>query len=121
IGAGGTVDVTVSGVIANSTLNLTDVANANCNTSLTVSETVTVNALPTAATISSNSPVCSGADAIFTITGTAGDSVTYAGALTGTAIIGAGGTVDVTVSGVIANSTLNLTDVANANCNTSLT
>ncbi|MCG8237402.1 Ig-like domain-containing protein, partial [Tenacibaculum finnmarkense] len=56
----GTVDVTVNGVIANSTLNLTDVANANCNTSLTTNTTVTVNALPIAKAITGDSKVCIG-------------------------------------------------------------
>jgi hypothetical protein len=37
---------------------------------------------------SSNSPICSGADAIFTITGTAGNTVNYTGAASGTATIG---------------------------------
>jgi hypothetical protein len=63
-----------------------------------------------AATLSSNSPICSGADAIFTITGTAGN-VNYTGAASGTATIGAGGTVNVTVTAVTANTTLNLTNV----------
>jgi hypothetical protein len=40
-----------------------------------------------AATLSSNSPICSGADAIFTITGT-GNTVNYTGAASGTATIG---------------------------------
>jgi hypothetical protein len=52
-----------------------------------------------AATLSSNSPICSGADAIFTITGTAG-YCKYTGAASGTATIGAGGTVNVTVTAV---------------------
>jgi hypothetical protein len=52
-----------------------------------------------AATLS-NSPICSGADAIFTITGTAGNTVNYTGAASGTAT-GAGGTVNVTVTAVM--------------------
>jgi hypothetical protein len=47
--------------------------------------------LPVAATLSSNSPICS-ADAFFTITGTAGNTVNYTGAASGTATI-AGGTL----------------------------
>ena len=68
--------------------------------------TITVNPLPTAATIVSNSPVCSGDDAVFTISGDAGDTVTYSGSASGTAVIGAGGTVDVTVAGVTSDATL---------------
>jgi hypothetical protein len=62
--------------------------NSNCNGN--------GNALPAAATLSSNSPICSGADAFFTITGT---QPNYTGA-SGTATIGAGGTVNVTVTAV---------------------
>jgi hypothetical protein len=69
-----------------------------------------------AATLSSNSPICSGADAIFTITGTAGNTVNYTGAASGTATIGAGGTVNVTVTAVTADTTLNLTNVSNGTC-----
>ncbi|MEM0578265.1 beta strand repeat-containing protein, partial [Flavobacterium polysaccharolyticum] len=72
-------------------------------------------------TLSSNSTVCSGADAIFTITGTAGNTVTYSGAASGTATIGAGGTVAVTVTGVTADTTLNLSNVSDGSCNRSLT
>ncbi|MCD8401463.1 Ig-like domain-containing protein, partial [Tenacibaculum finnmarkense] len=56
----GTVDVTVNGVTANVSLNLTDVANTNCNTSLTTNTTVTVNALPIAKAITGDSKVCIG-------------------------------------------------------------
>jgi hypothetical protein len=45
----------------------------------------------------------------FTITGTAGNTVNYTGAASGTATIGAAGTVNVTVTAVTADTTLNLT------------
>jgi hypothetical protein len=61
--AGGTVNVTVTAV-TDTTLNLTNVSNGTCSRPLTATATVTVNALPVAATLSSNSPICSGADAI---------------------------------------------------------
>ena len=83
--------------------------------------TVTVNSTIVIPTINSNSPICSGEDAIFTITGTPGDAVTYTGASSGTAAIGAGGTVDVTVTGVIVDTTLNLTNVSDGSCDVTLT
>jgi hypothetical protein len=52
---------------------------------------------------SSNSPIVLVLDAIFTITGTAGNTVNYTGA-SGTATIGAGGTVNVTVTAVTATT-----------------
>jgi uncharacterized repeat protein (TIGR01451 family) len=85
------------------------------------SESVIVNAFPTAATISSIGPICPGGDAVFTISGDAGDFVTYSGASSGTATIGAGGTVDVTIVGVISNTTLNLTNVNDGSCDLALT
>lgn len=75
-------------------------------------------------TLSSNSPVCSGGNAVFTITGAAGNIVTYTGASgspLSPATIGTGGTVDVTVSGVTSNTTLNLTNVSDGSCNLTLT
>jgi hypothetical protein len=76
---------------------------------LSATSTVTVNALPVAATLSSNSPICSWCWCYFTITGTAGNTVNYTGAASGTATIGAGGTVNVTVTAVTADTSLNLT------------
>jgi len=78
--------------------------------------------LPTPATpsLSANGPVCSGDDAIFTISGTAGDVVTYTGAVSGNVTIGAGGTVNVTVSGITSDTTLNLTNVSNGTCDLAL-
>ncbi len=81
------------------------------------STTVTVNALlPVAPTISTNSSICPGGNAVFTITGTPGDMVTYNGALSGTVAIEADGTVDVTVNGAGSDTTLNLMEVTNGSC-----
>ncbi|SHJ09472.1 leucine-rich repeat protein [Aquimarina spongiae] len=66
--------------------------------------------------ISSNTPVCFGENAIFTITGTPGDMVTYSGALSGMVIIEAGGTVNVAVNGADSDTTLELTEVTNGGC-----
>ena len=120
IGSGGTVDITISAVNADTTLNLTDVASAICNRTLTATTTVMVNGLPTSVTIDSNTPICSGDDAIFTITGIPGDVVTYGGVTSGSATIGSGGTVDVTLSAVSSNTTLNLINVVGT-CNSVLT
>jgi hypothetical protein len=53
----------LTAVTADTSLNLTNVSNGTCSRPSATS-TVTVNALPVAATLSSNSPICSGADAI---------------------------------------------------------
>jgi len=128
IPAGGTTTVPVSGVSPDVTLTLTEVTRGNCNVAIpstnTTAATVTVNAIPSASafTVSSNAAVlCAGDDAIFTITGTEGEMVTYDdGTSTRTVTIPAGGTTTVTIDKVSANATLRLTQVSNGNCNISL-
>ncbi|BFP39437.1 hypothetical protein FGF1_02820 [Flavobacteriaceae bacterium GF1] len=94
---------------------------------LAASAMITVNALPMAPEVDSNTPVCSGQDAIFSITGgTPGDIVTYSedsdGTVTnGTATIAADGTVAITVKGASSDTTLSLIGVTNGNCSAPLT
>ncbi|MDY0987700.1 HYR domain-containing protein, partial [Flavobacterium sp. CFBP9031] len=87
----------------------------------TATASITPNALPVAATLGTNSPVCSGSNAVFTISGTSGNVVTYTGAASGTATIGSDGKATVTVSNVTSNGTLNLTNVSNGTCSRALT
>lgn len=63
--------------------------------------------------LANNGPICSGSDAVFTITGTPGDTVDYNinGASTQTATIGAPGSVAITVTNAQQNQTLQLTHV----------
>ncbi|WP_330444544.1 gliding motility-associated C-terminal domain-containing protein [Flavivirga abyssicola] len=96
------------------------VTDGNSCSSTSGTFTVTVNALPIAPTMASNTPVCSNSDAIFTITGTPNDIVTYNGSVSGNVIIGGTGTVDITINNVTTDVTINLVDIANANCNISL-
>jgi hypothetical protein len=58
--------------------------------------------------------ICSGSDAVFTLTGTSGATVTYNinGGANTTAVL-TGGTATVTVSGATANQTLNLVSITN--------
>jgi hypothetical protein len=78
---------------------------------------ITVNQLPTAPTISA--PAICSKNGIFTITGTAGNTVTYTG-ITGTPVspvtIGVGGTVAVTDTNVISNKTITIASVSNGTC-----
>ena len=73
------------------------------------------------ATVSAATPVCSGDNAVFTITGTATQVVTYTinGGASTTATIGAGGTVDVTVSGVTADQAFAMVSVSDGTCTNS--
>ncbi|SNZ01190.1 hypothetical protein, partial [Flagellimonas pacifica] len=74
-------------------------------------------------TVSFNTPICSGENAVFTISGNADNEVSYNinGATTTTATIGAGGTVDVTVNAVTSNTTINLTNISDGICDRTLT
>jgi len=74
-------------------------------------------------TLSSNSPICVGDDAVFTITGTPGNVVSYTGAVgipASPVTIGAGGVTDVTIPGVTSDVTLNLTNVSEGTCDLAL-
>ncbi|UMB53397.1 Ig-like domain-containing protein [Lutibacter sp. A64] len=101
-----------------------EVTTSNNSCGAEESITLSVNDLPTAATISASSSVCSGEDAVFTIEGAAGDIVTYTGAKglpSSPVTIGEDGTVQVTVSEITADTTLNLTNVNNGTCYLALT
>ncbi|MFM8597314.1 MAG: beta strand repeat-containing protein, partial [Flavobacteriales bacterium] len=76
------------------------------------------------ATVAANAAaICSGANAVFTITGTAGHVVTYNlnGGSNTTATIAVGGTATVTVTGATVAQTLNLVSVSNGACSNTLT
>src|SRR5262249_62348570 len=90
------------------------VTNGTCPLPLVGTSTVTVNPLPTAPTVVNNGPICSGANAVFTITGTTGDVVTYSinGGANQTVTI-AGGTATVTVTAATTNNVLTLVSVTN--------
>lgn len=83
---------------------------------------VTVNPLPTASITGNNGPVCAGSNALFTLTGTNGATVTYnINDGENTTVVLTGGTATVTIPGATANQTLNLVSVADANCSQALT
>ncbi len=76
---------------------------------------ITVLPLPTTATVSSNSPICFGENAVFTITGVTGDTVYYSGAATGKKVL-VDGEATVTVSSpAVGTVKLNLDKVTNTN------
>ena len=69
-----------------------------------------------------SSAICSGANAVFTITGTAGNVVTYNlnGGANTTATIAGGGTATVTVNAATTAQTLNLVSVSSGSCSNTL-
>lgn len=96
----------------------------SCNTTFTQSTgswVVTVNPLPTATVSNTNSPICTGDDAVFTLTGTSGATVTYKiNSGSNATVTLTGGTAMVTVTAATVNQTLNLVSVADTNCSQSL-
>ena len=114
----GEATVTVSSpAVGTVKLNLDKVTNTNsCVNTLTgVSDSVTVNALPDDADLEADSPICFGEDAVFTITGTTGDTVYYSGAATGKKVL-VDGEATVTVSSpAVGTVKLNLDKVTNTN------
>ncbi|WP_320814681.1 gliding motility-associated C-terminal domain-containing protein [Flavobacterium sp.] len=85
--------------------------------------TVTVNPIPSVTNVTSNTPICVGEDAIFTIQGTPNASLDYTiNAVGGTTILDASGSATITVTNPpVGNVTLNLSNIDNGACNTALT
>ncbi|MCX6229932.1 MAG: CHRD domain-containing protein [Bacteroidetes bacterium] len=85
--------------------------------------TVLINELPTASISGNNSPICSGNNAVFNLSGTTDAIVTYSlngGTTTATTTL-TGGSAIVTVYNAIINQTLSLISVTDANCSATLT
>ncbi|ESU23478.1 hypothetical protein FEDK69T_16440 [Flavobacterium enshiense DK69] len=96
------------------------VANANCTAYSTIA-TITVNPLLIATIVSSNSPICSGSNAVFNVSGTSGATLTYTinGGGNQTIVL-TGGTATFTVTGAIVDQTLSLVSVSFGTCSKSI-
>ena len=84
--------------------------------------TMTVNASPSASIVSNNGPsICSGSDAVFTISGAATDVITYNlnGGSNTTATL-TGSSMNIIVNGVTTAQTFNLVSVSNGSCSASI-
>lgn len=119
-----TLDGTGSGTITvtapTSTVNLafSNLTLNSCNRVLTNTASIAIKPMPSIATFSSNSPICAGADAVFTVTGTANSTVTYvigSGANQQLAL-GASGQNTITVAGASANASVSLSNVSLNGC-----
>lgn len=97
------------------TITVIETNATGCETDPAVTFTVEVVAGPTAPTVIADpAAICSGDDAVFTITGTPGNVVTYTinGGAPQTTTILPTGTVDVIIVGATANQTIVITSVA---------
>jgi len=115
--------ITLSNSTANVSVTLSQINNGACTTSLTNSANVTVLALPNVTALTSNSPICSGSNAIFTITGTPNATVSYSlnGGTSTNVTLNATGTGIIPVSNATSNQSIQLTNVFDGTCNRSLT
>ena len=123
INGSGVGTITLSNTTATVSVTLSQINNGACSTSLTNSANVSVLALPNVTALTSNSPICSGSNAIFTITGTANATVSYSlnGATSTNVTLNATGTSVIPITNATANQTLQLTNVFDGTCNRALT
>lgn len=118
-GAPNSNQYTINNITESDAGDYTCEVSGNCGSETSNVATLVVNVLPSQPILSSNSPICTGENAVFTISGTIGDIVTYEGVSGNPAspvTIGAGGTVDVTVNNATTNQTLTITEVSNGDC-----
>ena len=116
--------ITISGILGNTSIKLNNINGSSCSSILTNSTTVTISPSPAITSLTSNDPVCSGTDAIFTITGTANNTVSYTtdnGLTNQTVILDGSGQGTATVSGIMVDTTIKLTSINNNGCISSLT
>lgn len=92
------------------------VVNANCTSYSTIA-TIAVNPMLTAVIASNNSPICSGSNAVFNVTGSSGATLTYSinGGVNQTVVL-TGGVGTITVVGATVNQTLSLVSVTLGVC-----
>jgi len=125
----GGANILFFGVTTNITIALSDVELNGCNASLTDTSTVVINAIPSVTALvntNNTTPICSGDDVLFSITGTPDATVAYTvdgGATAQTVVLDA--TTGEAIVAVPTNDaspvTITLSDVALNGCNASLT
>lgn len=100
--------------LGNYTLSVIETTATGCETDPPITYTIEIVAGPSAPTVTAPSPICAGDDAVFTITGSPGNVVTYHINTDPdqTVTIDGDGSVDVVVGNVTANQTITITSVA---------
>ena len=123
INASGVGIITVPNANANVSVALSQVNIGLCSSPLTLAGNVTTIFAPSITTLTSNSPICNGSTAIFTINGTANATVTYAinGGTTTNIVLNATGTSTISIANASANQTIQLSNIFDGICNRALT
>jgi gliding motility-associated-like protein len=107
---------------SNVDLTLSAISSGNCVLNLSNSSTIIVAPTPELISISSNSSICQGDNAIFYITGSPNATVNYNinGGLIQSVVLDATGNATVTSTGPVADVTISLLDILIGSCNTTL-
>ena len=123
INASGIGTITVPNVTSNVSVALSQVSIGLCSSPLTLTGNVATLVSPSVSSLTSNSPICSGSNAIFTISGTANTIVSYSlnGGTSTNITLNATGTGVIPITNATANQTIQLTNVFDGTCNRSLT
>ena len=123
INASGVGTITVPNANANVSIALSQVNIGLCSSPLTLTGNVTTIVAPSITTLTSNSPICNGSTAIFTINGTANATVTYAinGGTATNVILNATGTSTISIANASVNQTIQLSNIFDGICNRTLT
>jgi gliding motility-associated-like protein len=123
INASGVATITVPNATTNVSVALTQVNIGLCSKPLTLSGNVTTLVAPSISSLTSNSPICNGSTAIFTINGTANTTVTYAinGGSATNIVLNSLGTSTISIANASANQTIQLSNIFDGICNRTLT
>ena len=111
--------VSVSNANSDVTLLISQAQIGSCTTTLSITETIVVNPVPFLTSLTANSPICSGQNAIFSIVGTPNASVMYSinGQVSNVVVLDGSGQGQVIFSNATSNTTMTLSDINNGACN----
>jgi hypothetical protein len=117
----GSYTLTIPSVTTNQSVILVDVTSSTCSNVVSGSASVNINSV-LSATVAATSPICSGANAVFTFTGPNNGTINYT--LNGTAssvTLDATGNATVTITAPSATQAVVLTNVTSGTCSNAVT
>jgi gliding motility-associated-like protein len=120
--ASGNATVTVNAVTTDTTILLSQISLGTCNATISNTATVAVNPIPTFGNLTATTPICSGGNAVFSLSGTANATVTYTinSGANQTVVLDASGNGTVTVNAVTTNTTILLSQISLGTCNATI-
>ena len=123
IGASGLATITVTSPTIAPTIVLSQIIGASCSKNVSNTTSVVVLPIPNVSSVSSNTPICIGSDAVFTVNGTPNAIITYTlnGGASQTAQIPTTGTLLLNVAAPTVNPELAISLIDNGSCTKTLT